>query len=55
MEADKLKEYMGADEKENMKQDLAVQKAVELITDSVKPRAKAKTKKEKDVEAETAE
>ena len=27
MEADKLKEYMGEDEKENMKQDLAVQKA----------------------------
>ena len=46
MEADKLKEYMGEDEKENMKQDLAVQKAVELITESVKPRAKAKTKKE---------
>ena len=51
MEADKLKEYMGEDEKENMKQDLAVQKAVELITDSVKPRAKAKTKKEKEAEA----
>ena len=53
MEADKLKEYMGEDEKENMKQDLAVQKAVELITESVKPRAKAKTKKEKEAEAET--
>ena len=50
MEADKLKEYMGEDEKENMKQDLAVQKAVELITESVKPRAKAKTKKEKEAE-----
>ena len=45
MEADKLKEYMGEDEKENMKQDLAVQKAVELITESVKPRAKSKNKK----------
>ena len=53
MEADKLKGYMGEDEKENMKQDLAVQKAVELITESVKPRAKAKTKKEKEAEAET--
>ena len=55
MEADKLKEYMGEDEKENMKQDLAVQKAVELITESVKPRAKAKTKKEKEAEAAEAE
>ena len=50
---DAIKEYMGEDEKENMKQDLAVQKAVELITESVKPRAKAKTKKEKEAEAET--
>ena len=46
---------MGEDEKENMKQDLAVQKAVELITESVKPRAKAKTKKEKEAEAAEAE
>ena len=38
-----------------MKQDLAVQKAVELITESVKPRAKAKTKKEKEAEAAEAE
>ena len=44
---------MGEDEKENNEQDLAVQKAVELITESVKPRAKAKTKKEKEAEAET--
>ena len=36
-----------------MKQDLAVQKAGELITESVKPRANAKTKKEKEAEAET--
>ena len=30
MEADKLKEYMGDAEKESMKRDLAIQKAVDL-------------------------
>ena len=53
MEADKLKEYMGDAEKESMKRELAITKAVELIMDNIKERAKAKTKKEK--EAETAE
>ena len=53
MEADKLKEYMGEGEKESMKRELAITKAVELIMDNIKERAKAKTKKEK--EAETAE
>lgn len=48
MEADKLKEYMGDAEKESMKRDLAVTKAVTLIMDNVKERAKAKTKKDKD-------
>ena len=52
MEADKLKEYMGEGEKESMKRELAITKAVELIMDNIKERAKAKTKKEK--EAETA-
>lgn len=50
MEADKLKEYMGDAEKESMKRDLAVTKAVELIMDNVKERAKAKSKKEKEAE-----
>jgi trigger factor len=50
MEADKLKEYMGDAEKESMKRDLAINKAVELIMDNVKERAKAKSKKEKDAE-----
>ena len=53
MEADKIKEYMGDAEKESMKKDLAIQKAVDLIMDNIKERAKAKSKKEKDeVEAE---
>lgn len=50
MEADKLKEYMGDAEKESMKRDLAVTKAVDLIMENVKERAKAKTKKEKEAE-----
>ena len=48
MEADKIKEYMGGAEKESMKKDLAIQKAVDLIMDNIKERAKAKSKKEKD-------
>ena len=52
MEADKLKEYLGDAEKESMKRDLAITKAVDLIMENVKERAKAKTKKEKEAEAE---
>ena len=44
MEADKLKEYMGDAEKESMKKDLAITKAVDLVMDNVKERAKAKRK-----------
>lgn len=51
MDVDKLKEYMGDSEKESMKRDLAVQKAIEVIMDNVKERAKAKTKQDKDDEA----
>ena len=54
MEADKLKEYMGEGEKESMKRELAITKAVELIMDNIKERAKAKTKKEKEAEATEA-
>ena len=54
MEADKLKEYMGEGEKESMKRELAITKAVERIMDNIKERAKAKTKKEKEAEAEEA-
>lgn len=55
MEADKLKEYMGDDEKKSMKRDLAVTKAVDLIMENVKEKAKAKTKKEKEAEENDAE
>ena len=34
MEADKLKSFMGDKEKEQMKQDMAVQKAVTLVADA---------------------
>ena len=55
MEADKLKEYLGDAEKESMKRDLAITKAVDLIMENVKERAKAKTKKENEAEEEAAE
>lgn len=55
MEADKLKEYMGESEKESMKRDLAITKAVDLIMENVKEKAKAKTKKEKEAEETTEE
>lgn len=51
MEADKLKEYMGDSERESMKRDIAIEKAVNFIMDNAKERAKAKTKKEKEAEA----
>ncbi len=54
MEADKLKEYMGEAEKNSMKSDLAITKAVELIMDNVKERAKAK-KKDADAEDDATE
>ncbi len=52
MEADKLKELVGDAEKESMKKDIAIQKAVELVMDNIKERAKAKSKKEKEEDAE---
>ncbi len=52
MEADQLRSYMGEDEKENMKLDLASQKALQFVTDNMKPRAKAKAKAEKEAETE---
>ena len=55
MEADKLKEYMGDAEKDSLKKDLAINKAVELVMSNVKERAKAKSKKEKEAEAEATE
>lgn len=53
MEADKLKEYMGEAQIDSMKNELAVTKAVDLIMDNAKERAKAK--KKEDSEAATEE
>ncbi|SES03413.1 trigger factor [Lachnobacterium bovis] len=55
MEADKLKEYMSDDDKNSMSNQIKIQKAVELVMDNIKERAKAKTKKEKEAEAAAAE
>ena len=44
METDKITEIMGDAERESMKKDLAVQKAVEFVMDNVKERAKPKRK-----------
>ena len=49
------KEYLGDAEKESIKRDLSVTKAVDLIMENVKERAKAKTKKEKEAEEATEE
>lgn len=45
---------MGDAEKESIKRDVAVTKAVDLIMENVKERAKAKTKKEKESEEKDA-
>ncbi|MDE7435133.1 MAG: trigger factor [Lachnospiraceae bacterium] len=55
MEADKLKEFMGETEKESVKQDVAIEKAVNFILDNAKERAKAKSKKEKEAEDASVE
>lgn len=44
MKAEDLKSYMGEAEKDSMKRDLAIKKAVEFIMANVKERAKAKSK-----------
>jgi len=58
MEADKVKSFIGEAEKENMKKDICVRKAVELISDAAKaekPKAKKTTaKKETAEKKETA-
>ena len=54
MEADKLKEYMGENEKNSMKRDLAVTKAVEFVMSNVKEKAKAKAKKEDEATEEAS-
>ena len=44
MKAEDLKSYMGDSEKESMKRDIAIRKAVEFVMANVKERAKAKSK-----------
>lgn len=48
MEAEKVSEFLSDTQKESMKKDISVQKAIDLIMDNVKERAKAKSKKEKE-------
>ena len=55
MEVEKLKEYMGDAEKKSIQRDLAVEKAIALIMDNVKERAKAKSKKAADETEEATE
>ena len=55
MEPDKLKEDMGDAEKESMKKDIAITKAVDLIMDNIKERAKAKRKTDAAKEESTEE
>ena len=52
LEADKLKEMIGENEKESIKRELALSKAADLVMENVKERAKAKSRKEKEAEAE---
>ncbi|MCR5546691.1 MAG: trigger factor [Lachnospiraceae bacterium] len=47
MPADDLKKNIPANEKENMKQEIALEKAINFVTDNMKLRAKAKKKAEK--------
>ncbi len=52
MEKDKLEAYMGESEKNSMKRELLITKAVDFIMENVKERAKSKTKKDSDADAE---
>ena len=54
MEVDKIKDYIQDAEKESMKKDIAIEKAVSFIMDNVKERAKRTTKKAADDTKETA-
>ena len=48
MEAEKVSKFLGDAQKESMKKDISVQKAVKLVMENVKERAKAKPKKDKE-------
>ena len=46
MELEKVQELIGEEQKDAIREDLKVQKAVELVMDNIKERAKAKSKKD---------
>ncbi len=54
MEKDKILELMGDEEKKNIREDLQMRKAIDLIMDSVKQRAKPKKKEDKEESKEEA-
>ena len=55
MEADKLKEHMGDKEKQSIRRDLSVSKAVDLVMENVKEKAKSKSKKDQEAEDSATE
>ena len=55
MELDQLKTLVGDNEKESMKKDIAIEKAIALIMDNVKETAKKKATKKADEEESTEE
>ena len=55
MPVDQLKEYMGGNETESVKRQIAITKAVDYIMANVKEKAKAKPKKEAEAEAAVEE
>lgn len=52
MDKDRLKEYMGEAEKASMKRDISITKAVDLVMENVKERAKSRSKKDKEADTE---
>ena len=52
MKADDIKKNIPDSEKENMKKDIALEKAINFVTENMKLRAKAKKKAEKEADAE---
>ncbi|MCR4695636.1 MAG: trigger factor [Pseudobutyrivibrio sp.] len=55
MEVDKIKQLVGDSEKESMKKDIAIEKAVAFIMDNIKETAKKKTTKKDAEESKDAE
>ncbi len=55
MEADKLKEHMGDKEKQSIRRDLSVSKAVDLVMENVKEKAKSKSTKDQEDEDSATE